>query len=97
MELQFDPDHERRRALADEALALAREAGDPRALPYVLRDHFHAVWSADTLAARRRTAEEMTALAEASEDPLARFWALDRTVARRRRVRPDGPRRAGGR
>jgi class 3 adenylate cyclase len=80
MELQFDPDHVRRRALADRGLALARQAGDPRALVYVLRDHFHAVWSADTLATRRRTAEEMTTLAEAAGDPLARFWALDRTL-----------------
>ncbi|HYP47367.1 MAG TPA: AAA family ATPase, partial [Thermoleophilaceae bacterium] len=46
MELQFDRDHERRRAIAEEAHALAREAGDARVLPYVLRDYFHATWSA---------------------------------------------------
>jgi len=80
MELQFDPDHERRRALADEALALARRAEDDRILPYVLRDHFHAVWSADTLAGRTRTAEEMTHLADEADDPLVRIWALDRTI-----------------
>ena len=80
MELQFDPDHERRRALAEEALALARTAGDERILPYVLRDHFHALWSADTLGARRRTAREMDGLAERVDDPLARIWALDRTI-----------------
>ena len=80
MELQFDPDHEHRRALADEALALARRAEDARILPYVLRDHFHAVWSADTLAARTRTAEEMTGLADEVDDPLVRIWALDRTI-----------------
>jgi class 3 adenylate cyclase len=80
MELQFEPGHERRRALADEALGLAREADDPRILPYVLRDHFHATWSADTIEARRRTAAEMTELADRLDDPLARIWALDRTV-----------------
>jgi class 3 adenylate cyclase len=80
MELQFDPDHRRRRALADRALALARESGDDRVLPYVLRDHFHATWAADTLAVRRLAAQEMMALAERVEDPLARVWALDRTV-----------------
>jgi class 3 adenylate cyclase len=80
MELQFDPDHERRRALADEALALAHRAQDDRILPYVLRDHFHAIWSADTLAARARTAEEMTRVADRVDDPLARIWALDRTI-----------------
>jgi len=80
MELQFDSDHVRRRALADEALALAREAGEPRVLPYVLRDHFHATWSADTLATRRETAAEMLDLAHSLNDPLARSWALDRSV-----------------
>ena len=80
MELQFDPDHERRRALADRALALARESGDLRILPYVLRDHFHAIWSADTVQARLRIAEQMTELAQLVDDPLARIWALDRTV-----------------
>jgi class 3 adenylate cyclase len=80
MELQFDPDHERRRGLADRALALARTAGDTRILPYVLRDHFHAVWSADTLGARRQTAEEMARLVGRVDDPLARIWALDRGI-----------------
>jgi hypothetical protein len=80
MELQFDGDHEHRRALADRALHLARDAGDVRTLLYVLRDHFHAVWSADTLALRQRTAREMTELAERISDPLARIWALDRSI-----------------
>ena len=80
MELQFDPRHEHRRALAEEALALARRANDVQVLPYVLRDYFHAVWSADTLSARRQVAEEMIELARRADDPLARIWALDRTV-----------------
>ncbi|HYP49227.1 MAG TPA: hypothetical protein VEQ61_11375, partial [Thermoleophilaceae bacterium] len=58
----------------------AREAGDARVLPYVLRDYFHATWSADTLANRRRCASEMAELAERIDDPLARIWALDRSV-----------------
>ena len=80
MELQFDPDFRRRRALADDALALARESGDLRSLPYVMRNHFHATWAADTLASRHRIAEEMTELAADSGDPLARFWAIDRRI-----------------
>lgn len=80
MELQFDPDYRRRRALADEALTLARESGDEQILPYVLHDHFHATWAVDTLEDRRRTAEEMTDLAADAEDPLVRIWALDRSV-----------------
>jgi class 3 adenylate cyclase len=80
MELEFDADHEHRRALAGKALAQARESGDPRILLHVLRDHFHATWSVDTLQARERTANEMLELADHLDDPLARFWALDRTV-----------------
>jgi DNA-binding SARP family transcriptional activator/tetratricopeptide (TPR) repeat protein len=80
MEMQFDPDYRRRRALADEALALARAVGDDRTLPYVLRDHFHATWAVDTVDARRRTAEEMMDLAAGADDPLVGIWALDRTV-----------------
>ena len=80
MELQFDPDHRRRRELADEALALARIGRDERTLPYVLRNCFHAIWAADTLDARRRIAAEMRDLAAASDDPLVRIWALDRSV-----------------
>jgi DNA polymerase III delta prime subunit len=80
MELQFDPDHLRRRGLADEALALARGAADERVLPYVLRDHFHATWAPDTLDERRGTAQEMRELAAQSEDPLVRIWAFDRSV-----------------
>jgi class 3 adenylate cyclase/tetratricopeptide (TPR) repeat protein len=80
MELQFDTDHQRRRSLADRALRLARESGDRRILPYVLRDRFHAVWSVDTLDSRRSMAEEMCMLAEHADDPLVRIWALDRTV-----------------
>jgi DNA-binding SARP family transcriptional activator/DNA polymerase III delta prime subunit len=79
MELQFDDDHRRRRALADEALALTQLAPTDANLPYILRDHFHATWSVDTLDARRATAARMTELAASSGDPLARMWALDRS------------------
>ncbi len=80
MELQFDPDHIQRRALAGEALALARAAGDDRGLALVLRNHFHATWGVDTLDDRRNTAEEMARLADTTDDPLVRIWALDRTI-----------------
>jgi DNA-binding SARP family transcriptional activator len=80
MELQFDFDHRRRRELADEALALARIGGNERTLPYVLRNHFHAVWAADTLEARGQTAAEMRELARDTDDPLVRIWALDRSL-----------------
>ena len=52
MELTFAPDHARRWALADEAIALARQAGDPRTLAAVLDGSCYAIWAPDTLAKR---------------------------------------------
>ena len=46
LELQLGPHHERRRALVDKALALARDAGDPRALANVLRNSMVALTGA---------------------------------------------------
>ena len=43
VELTYDFDHERRRALAEEALALAREVGDPSTLAPVISDYIFAV------------------------------------------------------
>jgi class 3 adenylate cyclase len=76
MELQFDPDHERRRALAEEALALARESADERTLPFVMRDYFQAVLCADTLEPRREVAAELQELAAKLDDPMVEFAAL---------------------
>jgi class 3 adenylate cyclase len=76
MELQFDPDHERRRALAEEALGLAREAADERTLAFVLRDYFQAVWCADTLERRREVAQELDRLAVGADDPMIEVAAL---------------------
>jgi class 3 adenylate cyclase/tetratricopeptide (TPR) repeat protein len=75
MELQFDPDHERRRALAKRALALAREAADERTLAFVLRDYFQAIWSADTLERRREVAQELQRLAARVDDPMVEVAA----------------------
>jgi predicted ATPase len=47
-ELAFSTSLEQRRALADEALALARHAGDARLLCWVLIQHTFAVWVAHT-------------------------------------------------
>ena len=51
-ELAFEPDRARRRALADEAIALARQASDPRTLAEVLEGSCYAIWALDTLATR---------------------------------------------
>jgi tetratricopeptide (TPR) repeat protein len=75
VELQNDPDHERRRALAEQALTLAQEAGDPRTLAEVLKDCSFALWSPDTLARRRTVAEELLDVARGLGDPSLEFWA----------------------
>ena len=51
-ELLWSPEHRRRRALSDEAVALAREHGDPAALAQVLTMRVTAVWWPETLAER---------------------------------------------
>ena len=61
--------------LTDEALAVAREAGDPVALAQVLAWRFTAIWAPWTLAERLENASELEALGEALGDPTLRFWA----------------------
>jgi class 3 adenylate cyclase len=74
-ELIWDPDFERRRALADEAVVLARRAGDARTLAEVLHDAFYAYWSAETLASAEALSKELSACANSLRDPGLRFWA----------------------
>ena len=61
--------------LTDEALAVAREAGDPVALAQVLAWRFTAIWAPWTLPERLENAAELEALGEALGDPTLRFWA----------------------
>jgi hypothetical protein len=75
MELLFDPDHEHRRALAGEALSLARRAGDPRTLAHVLRGCLPAIWSCDTLELRQGLVTEFVEAAARARDPALQGWA----------------------
>jgi hypothetical protein len=77
LELQLGPDHERRRALVDKALALARDAGDPRALANVLRNSMPALTGPDTVELNRTLIEEFGARAREVRDPALEFWAAD--------------------
>ncbi len=74
-ELQWTEDMERRRALADEAVRLARDAGDARALAGVLLNAFYAYWSPETLALRVDVANDLAESATAAQDPALQFWA----------------------
>jgi class 3 adenylate cyclase len=76
LELLYDPaETEHRRALADEAISLARRSGEPGALAHVLHNAFQAVWSADTVAQRVDIAEELTMAASQAQDPALQWWA----------------------
>jgi tetratricopeptide (TPR) repeat protein len=68
--LLFGPQMERRRALADEAEALARRLGDPATLSAVLYEWHQAVWGlpSDEPRGRLRIAQEAIALAEGIGD-----------------------------
>src|SRR6202012_762620 len=64
-----------RRALADEAISLARRSGEPGPLAHALHNAFQAVWSADTVAQRVDIAEELTKAASQAQDPALQWWA----------------------
>ncbi|HEX9259418.1 MAG TPA: AAA family ATPase, partial [Acidimicrobiales bacterium] len=75
-ELTWAPDGERRFALADEALALARASGDLRTLVRVLVLRNLTIAAADTVTERLRACAELAAAAERVDDDLLRFHAL---------------------
>jgi len=77
-ELTFNAPLERRRALADEALALARRTDDPRLLCNVLLLHTFAVWVAHTIDERVEHLREAMALAERVRDPGLSFLTASR-------------------
>jgi hypothetical protein len=83
MELIADADQERRHGLANEALARARQAGDPRTLGYVLRHSFEALRVPETLEQRLGMIDETLRVADQVEDPALRFWALNTEAAGR--------------
>jgi hypothetical protein len=68
----------RRRSLADEALALARRAGDPRTLAEVLDARLHALWdpeaAEDRLAAGSEIVDLARAAGEGARERHGLFW-----------------------
>ncbi|MGA4545190.1 BTAD domain-containing putative transcriptional regulator [Uniformispora flossi] len=78
VELVFTWDAERSDTLATEAVAEARELGDPETLAYALGCHYLATWFPGTAAARLATTEELTDLAvvsgHADVELVARFF-----------------------
>ena len=69
-ELVFAGDRERRVRLADEALAIARRAGDDSTLAHVLLQNYYTIFSPDTHEKRLAYTEELVALAARLGDPV---------------------------
>jgi class 3 adenylate cyclase len=74
-ELTFDPDQARRKALAAEAVAVARLSNDPAALIDAVCLPRLAVHLPDTLEERLALTAEAITLSRTLDDPAARFWA----------------------
>jgi class 3 adenylate cyclase len=74
-ELAFEPERARRRALAEEAIALARQAADPQTLADVLASSSYATWAPDTLAIRFEQVRELSALIAQGRDLHLEFVA----------------------
>ncbi|MGQ0434367.1 MAG: AAA family ATPase [Microthrixaceae bacterium] len=82
-ELAFEVDDTRRRALSDEAVAIARRMGDQAALMHVLLLRFSTIWSAECIDERRAIVSEAERLAAATSNAVVGAWAvgLGHTVA----------------
>jgi class 3 adenylate cyclase/tetratricopeptide (TPR) repeat protein len=79
-ELHFAVEPERCRALAAEAIEIARAAGDPVALAHTLNSAIWTLWVPDTLEERKRLVDELMELAQSLDDPRLSFWAATRSV-----------------
>ena len=77
-ELHFAGEPARRGALAGEAIAIARAAGDPATLAYTLNHASWAIWVPDTLRERQQMTDELVELAQHLDDPRLRSLAAQR-------------------
>ncbi len=75
LELTFSGARERRVALSDEALAMARRLGEPGTLVRVLARRHYAIGDPSTLVERLTAAAELLALTERLGDPVGIAWA----------------------
>lgn len=73
LELVWAADPARRFQCSDEAIAVARRAGDPALLSRVLRPRFYTVWSPETLPERLAITKELLELADVLGDQVLRF------------------------
>ena len=66
--------------LSDEALALARDAGDATTLGHVLWARHAVLWTPELLEEHRANAAELSRIAGRSSDPVTKFWAATDSV-----------------
>ena len=76
LELAWSPDPDRRLALSEEALAIARSLEDPATLAHVLLARDYTTYSPDNLAERFAATTELLAIAEELHDPVLASRAL---------------------
>ena len=69
LELYYAGDPERRLALSEEAVGLARELGDPRTLAACLDARHYALWRPENVNERLEVAAELRRVAERTGDP----------------------------
>jgi tetratricopeptide (TPR) repeat protein len=75
LELVWAADPAQRVEYSDEAIAVARRAGDPALLARVLLPRFYTIWSPATLYERLAITVELLELAGVLDDPVLRFQA----------------------
>jgi class 3 adenylate cyclase/tetratricopeptide (TPR) repeat protein len=76
----FEHDPQPRRALVEQALALARDIGNPATTARVLIAYFEVYSSVDGLGQRLALLDEMAAAVAAADDPALEYWMLSREV-----------------
>ncbi len=76
LELAWQPDPDRRLALSEEALAIARSMDDPATLAHVLLARDYTIHSPGNLAERFAATTELLAIAEQQNDPVLASRAL---------------------
>jgi class 3 adenylate cyclase len=79
-ELHHGGEPARCRALAAEAIEMARAAGDPAVLADTLANASAATWATDTLRERQRVSDELSELVQGLDDPRMSFWAALRRM-----------------
>jgi tetratricopeptide (TPR) repeat protein len=79
-ELHHGGEPARFRALAANAIEMARTAGDPTVLAHTLANASAATWATDTLRERQRVSDELSELVQTLDDPRLSFWAALRRM-----------------